>query len=71
MSDLVERVAAAIAATPEPGAEVRPWHRKQARAAISVVMEEAARMAEDAGDYIYGGDLADEYRALIEKAVEP
>lgn len=39
MSDLVERVAAAIAATPEPWTEVRPLHRKQARAAISVVMD--------------------------------
>ena len=39
MSDLVERVAAAIAATPEPWTEVRPWHRKQARAAIRAVID--------------------------------
>lgn len=51
MSDLVERVAAAIAATPEPWATVMPWHRKQARAAIGVVM----------------GSLPEEIRALIEK----
>lgn len=40
MSDLVERVAAAIAATaPTCPATVLPWHRKQARAAIRAVID--------------------------------
>lgn len=70
MSDLKDRVAVAIATAADVAtltSSVMPWHRLQARAAIRVVLEEAARMADDAGDYIYGSDLADEFRALSEK----
>lgn len=69
MSDLEDRVAVAIATAADVAtltSSVMPWHRKQARAAIRVALKEAARIADDAGDCVDGGAIADGILALIE-----
>ena len=66
MSDLVERVARELGA-----AQYDMLIRQRIRKTIAIALEEAAKVADEAGDCIDGKDIADAIRAMIPSGNDP